>query len=179
MGSPNAPKINKNQAWTSKCPFLCSPLSQDRPRVLQDAKVKPPSMQNNRFGYQKCQDPHENWSQGHPKSWKMEPGIMRMPTSTKIDFCNTPLIKCLVFNPGHPDSNQKPITKRSLETSITKYTCFNLTYRKSSQGGSLNPTKINRNQSLDLKVSFILLPTVPGSPQGPPRRQSEATKHAK
>ena len=32
-------------------------MSQDRPRVPQATKVKPPSMQNNRFGYQKCQNP--------------------------------------------------------------------------------------------------------------------------
>ena len=46
--------LNKNQAWTSKCPFVCSPVSQDRPRAPQDANVKSPSMPNERFGYQKC-----------------------------------------------------------------------------------------------------------------------------
>ena len=51
MGSPNTLKINKNQAWTSKCPFLCSPVSQSRPGLPQDAEVKPPSLPNNRFGY--------------------------------------------------------------------------------------------------------------------------------
>ena len=32
-------------------------IIQDRPRVPQDAKVKPPSMPNDRSGNQGCQDP--------------------------------------------------------------------------------------------------------------------------
>ena len=50
-------KNESNQAWTSKRPLLCSPVSQDCPKVPQDARVKPPSMPNDRFGYHKCQDP--------------------------------------------------------------------------------------------------------------------------
>ena len=44
---------------------------------------------------------------------------------------------------------------------------------------SLNLQEINKNPSLDLKVSCLALSNVPGSPQGAPGRQSEATKHAK
>ena len=47
----NRQKINKIQAWTSQCPFLCSPMSQDRPRVPQDAKVEAPSMPNDTHGH--------------------------------------------------------------------------------------------------------------------------------
>ena len=44
MESLTHKKIMEIRAWASKCPLLCSPMSQDRPRVPQDAKVKPPSM---------------------------------------------------------------------------------------------------------------------------------------
>ena len=44
----------KIYVWNSKCPLLCSPRTQDRPRVPQNANAKPPSMLNARFGYQKC-----------------------------------------------------------------------------------------------------------------------------
>ena len=44
-------------ARTSKNPLLCFLVSQDRPRVPQDAQMKPPSMPNDRFGYRKCLDP--------------------------------------------------------------------------------------------------------------------------
>ena len=45
--------------------------------------------------------------------------------------------------------------------------------------GHQNLPKICENPSLDLKDSFVMLPSVPKSAQGPPRRQSEATNHAK
>ena len=41
------------QACTSKCPFLCSPVSQDRFRVPRDAKVEALSKPNNKFGHHK------------------------------------------------------------------------------------------------------------------------------
>ena len=53
---------------------------------------------------------HENWSQGHPKSWEIDAGIMRNPISAKADFCNTSLAKCLVFQsqtPRFKPKNQK------------------------------------------------------------------------
>ena len=52
MAPLNQFKVNKIQACTSKCPFLYSPMSQDRPRVPQDAKVEAPSMPNDIHGYQ-------------------------------------------------------------------------------------------------------------------------------
>ena len=38
---------------------------------------------------------HENWSQGYPKSWKIDPEIIRNPISAKVVFCNTFIAKCL------------------------------------------------------------------------------------
>ena len=38
------------------CCLLCSPMSQNWPRVTQHAKVKQPIMPNDRFAYQRCQD---------------------------------------------------------------------------------------------------------------------------
>ena len=40
---------------------------------------------------------HENCFQGHPKSWKLNPRIMRNPISAKDDFRNTSLATCLAF----------------------------------------------------------------------------------
>ena len=44
------PKSIKIQAWISKFPFLCSPKSQDRSNVPQDAKVEAPGKPNDNFG---------------------------------------------------------------------------------------------------------------------------------
>ena len=58
-GNQNPPKINKNQGLDLKvlfCCLLCSPMSQNWPRVPQHAKVKQPIMPNDRFAYQRCQD---------------------------------------------------------------------------------------------------------------------------
>ena len=57
MGTKIQQNSVKIQAWTSKCPLLCSPVSQNRPRVSQDAKVKPPIIPNDKFASQKYQDP--------------------------------------------------------------------------------------------------------------------------
>jgi hypothetical protein len=44
--------------------------------------------------------------------------------------------------------------------------------------GHQNPQKIGQDPGLDLKVSFVVFPSVPKSAQGPQVRQSEATNHA-
>ena len=45
---------------------------------------------------------YSNWSQGHPKSWKIDPGIKRNPISAKVDFCNTSHAKCMFFQSQTP-----------------------------------------------------------------------------
>ena len=45
--------------------------------------------------------------------------------------------------------------------------------------GHQNPQKIGKDLGLELKVSFVVFPSVPKSAQGPQARQSEATNHAK
>ena len=45
--------------------------------------------------------------------------------------------------------------------------------------GHQNPQKIGQDPGLDLKVSFVVFPSVPKSAQGPQVRQSEATNHAR
>ena len=52
MRSLNPLEIDKNQAWTSNCPLLCSPKFQDRLRVSQEARVQAPRMPNDNFGNQ-------------------------------------------------------------------------------------------------------------------------------
>ena len=49
MVSINPPKMHKIQAWALMPSSLCSPMSQDRPRVPQDAKVEAPSMPNDKL----------------------------------------------------------------------------------------------------------------------------------
>ena len=44
--------------------------------------------------------------------------------------------------------------------------------------GPLNRPKINKNPSLDLKVSFLVLPNVPGSSQDRPRVPQDAKVEA-
>ena len=50
MDPLNHQKIDKIRAWTSQGPSLCPPMSQDRPRVPQDAKVEAPSSQITTMG---------------------------------------------------------------------------------------------------------------------------------
>ena len=69
MESLNQQKIDKIQAWTSQGPSLCSSMSQDRPRVLQDAKVEAPSLPNDTHGHHKP----EIWSQTCQESSNQEP----------------------------------------------------------------------------------------------------------
>ena len=57
MGTKIHKKSVKIQAWNSKCPLLCSQVSQNRPKVPKHAKVKPPIMLNDRFAHQECQGP--------------------------------------------------------------------------------------------------------------------------
>ena len=56
---------------------------------------------------------HENWSQGHSKSWKIDPGIMRNPIAAKVDFCNTSLVKCLAVQSQTQIQTQKSSEKES------------------------------------------------------------------
>ena len=85
----------------------------------------------------------------------------------------------LVFQiPNIQIQTQESPEKANLETSVNKHT-FLIQGTQKAKMGSLNRLKINKNTSLDLQVSFLVLPNLPGSPPGPARRQSEATKHAK
>ena len=65
---------------------------------------------------------------------------------------------------------QKPLERETWKQAEQNTHLFNM--------GSLNPSKIKRNPCLDFQMSFLVLPNVAGSPQGPPRRPSEATKRA-
>ena len=74
---------------------------------------------------------------------------------------------------------QKPLEKEAWKQASQNTHFLIQGTQKTFKMESLNPLRINENPSMDLKVSFLVLPNVPGSPQGPPGRQSEATKHAK
>ena len=90
-----------------------------------------------------------------------------------------PLANACFYNPRHPDSDPKSTRKKNLETSMNKHTFFGPSYFKNSRNGVPRSSKINENPSMDLKVSFVVLPSVPRSSQGPPGRESQATEYAK
>ena len=69
MGPQNHYKIDQIQAWTPQGPSLCPPMSQDRPRVPQDAKVEAPIMPNDTHGHHKP----ENWLQKWQESSIQDP----------------------------------------------------------------------------------------------------------
>ena len=68
---------------------------------------------------------HENWSQGHQKSWKNDPGIMINPISAKAVYCNTSLAKCLVFQSQTPRFRPKHDQKKQPGNRYEKTMFFN------------------------------------------------------
>ena len=56
-GRQNPPKICKSPSLDLKVSFVMLPNVPNRPRIPQDAKVKPPIMPNDRFAFQKYEDP--------------------------------------------------------------------------------------------------------------------------
>ena len=79
--------------------------------------------------------------------------------------------------PKHPDTAPR-IIRKQIETSMTKYTLLGPKYPNNSQNEVHKFIKNQKNTSLDLKVTFLVLPGVPGSSQCPPGRQSGGTKPA-
>ena len=114
---------------------------------------------------------HENWSRCHPESWKMRPVIMRIATSAKADLCNTVLSNCWLFKPQtcriRPNNHQKikPGDKHDQNTYFSVQDC-----QQPLNMVSLIFIKNDTNRNLDLKVSFLVLPLVPISFQGPQLR---------
>ncbi len=103
-----------------------------------------------------------------------------MPTSVKCWFLQPILFQMLVF--GAPDVQiQTPnsLKQNALETTMHEDTYFCPRCPKSFQNGSQNRPKIYKHPSLDPKVSFLVLPGVPGSSHGPPGCQSGGTRPAK
>ena len=94
----------------------------------------------------------------------MYPGIKRNPISAKVDFCNTSNSKCLVLQ--FQTSGFKPKILSEKVTTKIQLVWFQGA-RTTSKTGSLNPPKINKKRSLDLKVFFLVLPNVPGLPRVP------------
>ena len=87
----------------------------------------------------------------------MDPRIMRSPASARIDFCNTSLAKCLVFQSWTSTFRPKNYQKRSLETCITKDTFLVQDIEKTLKVGSLNLPKINKNPSAALETQSAAL----------------------
>ena len=86
----NQPKIDKIQAWTSQYP-RCSPMSQDRPRVSQDAKEEAP-----------CMPSH---MQGHQKSKIF---LQKLPRSQHTEASEPALVSAEEFNNKNKTKQRKP-----------------------------------------------------------------------
>ena len=74
---------------------------------------------------------------------KMEPGIMRNPISAKVDFCNTSLSKCLVFQSQTP--RFRPKNQQETQPG-NKYEKFILFGPKVSKKLSKWVPQINKNR---------------------------------
>ena len=90
----------------------------------------------------------------------------RLQSMGKSIFAKRPLSNAWFFNPKHPDADPKNFRKNNLEASMKRY-MFCPRCLKGLQNEVQNLSKVNKNRSLDLKVSFVVLPSVPGLSQGP------------
>ena len=67
---------------------------------------------------------HENGFQGHPKSCKIDPGIIRNPLPAKIDFCNTSIAKGLFLQSQTPKFPLKNHQNKQLGNRYDKISFF-------------------------------------------------------
>ena len=128
---------------------------------------------------------HENWSQGDPKSWKIDPGIIRNPIFTEVDFCNISHAKCMFFNPRHPDLDQKTNRKNNLEIDMKKSFFWSKNAQKAFRMGPRNHQKIDKIQAWTSQDASLCPPMskdrpriVQGSSQWPPAIPSRYPLHA-
>ena len=133
----------------------------DDPRILWKSINFRASLQGNKS--------HGNWSQGYPKSWKIDPGIIRNPIFTEVDFCNTSNAKCMFFNPRHRNLDPTTNRKNNLELDMKKSSFFVQKCPNNFQNGSPKSSKNRQNPSLDPTGSFLVPSNVPGSSQDRPR----------
>ena len=121
---------------------------------------------------------HENWSQGHPKSWKIDPGIMRNPISTKVDFCNTFHAKCLFFQSQTPQFRPKNQQKKQPGNRYEKncFFCPKVPKKLSEWVPKITKksTKSKPGPHRPLPCALQCPRIVPGSSQGPPGCKVEA-----
>ena len=107
---------------------------------------------------------------------KMDPGTMRNPITAKVDSCNASHAKCLVFQTWHPDSNPTITRTKTWKQAWRNQTCLVQCPQQLSKWNPQNHKKKNeKSSSLDFKVSFFVLPRVPGSSQCLPGAEVEAT----
>ena len=74
---------------------------------------------------------------------------------------------------------QEPLEKEAWKQALQKAHLLLQSDQKTWKMGPRNLQENSKNLSLDLEVSFLVLPYDPGSPQDPPAHHREATKHAK
>ena len=108
---------------------------------------------------------------------------MRNPISTKVDFCNTFHAKCLFFQSQTPKFRPKNQQKKQPGN---RYEQIFFSNQEKSKKLSKSVPRINKKSIKSKPGPHKVLPCalqcpriVPGSSQGPPGRQSEATNHTK
>ena len=116
---------------------------------------------------------HENWSQGHLKSWKNDPGITRNPISAKVDFCNTFHAKCMFFQSQTPKFRPKNQLKKQPGNRYEKIFFFGLKMPKKLSEWVpkiiKKPTKSKPGPHRVLPCVLQCPGIVPGSSQHRPR----------
>ena len=82
-------------------------------------------------------------SKGTQNHEKMDPGIIRIPTSARIDFCNTSLAKFLVLQSQTSKSRPKNHQKKKPGNKHEEIHFFIQGTQKTFKTGSLNSQQIN------------------------------------
>ena len=152
-GSPSPPNHSGLRIW-------------DDPRILWKFINFRASLQGNKS--------HENWTQAYPKSWKIDPGIIRSPIFTEVDFCNTSHAKCMFFNPRHRNLDPTTRRKNNLEIDMNKSVFSSNNAQKAFRMGPQNHQKIDKIQAWTPQGPSLCPPMsqdrpriVPGSPRTP------------
>ena len=119
---------------------------------------------------------HQNWSQSHRKPCKNDTKIDIIPTYVKSWFLQYFLHQ--ILDSGAPDTQSR--TPKSLKNVTCKHACQKTqllfkSWPKTSKWRPRNPSKIDRNPSLDPKVPLRVLPSPPASLDGPQGAKLDAT----
>ena len=123
---------------------------------------------------------HQNWSQSHRKPCKNDTKIVIIPTNVKSWFLQ--YLPHQMLDSGAPAIQIQ--TPKSLKNVTCKHACQKTqllcqSWPKTSKWRSRNPSKIDRNPSLDPQGLLPCAPKPPSIARWSPRCQIGRNKHAK